>query len=75
MVVPSADALGKGDWNAGLFYENVANEVINDVVANYGLAQGFELGINRFRLSDEHDHQTLLNAKYRSCQRPPTTRR
>ncbi len=65
MVVPTADALGKGDWNAGFFYENVSNETINDVVVNYGIAQGFELGIDRFRLTDEDDHQTLLNAKYR----------
>lgn len=65
LVVPSADALGKGDWNAGFFYENVANGTINDVVVNYGLAQGLELGIDRFRLSDESDHRTLLNAKYR----------
>jgi hypothetical protein len=65
MVVPTADALGKGDWNAGFFYENVANETINDVVANYGIAQGFEFGIDRFRLNEDRDHQTLLNAKYR----------
>ena len=65
MVVPSADALGKGDWNAGFFYENVANGTINDIVANYGIAQGFELGVDRFRLNDERDHHTLLNAKYR----------
>lgn len=65
MVVPTADALGKGDWNAGFFYENVANETINDIVANYGFAQGFEFGIDRFRLTDETDTQTLLNTKYR----------
>jgi len=65
MVVPTADALGKGDWNAGFFYENVANETINDIVVNYGMAQGLELGIDRFRLTDERDNHTLLNAKYR----------
>ncbi|MHB9037669.1 MAG: hypothetical protein ACYC64_13485 [Armatimonadota bacterium] len=65
MIVPTADALGKGDWNAGLFYENVANGTINDVVANYGIAQGFEFGIDRFRLTNETDNHTLLNAKYR----------
>lgn len=65
IVVPTADALGKGDWNAGFFYENVANETINDVVANYGVSQGFEFGIDRFRLTDETDNHTLLNAKYR----------
>ncbi len=65
MVVPSADALGKGDWNAGFFYEDVASGTINDVVANYGIAQGLELGIDRFRLSDDTDNQTLVNAKYR----------
>ncbi len=65
MVVPTADALGKGDWNAGFFYENVANETVNDVVANYGVAQGFEVGIDRFRLTNETDNHTLINTKYR----------
>lgn len=74
MVVPSADALGKGEFNAGLFYENVANQTINDVVVNYGLAQGLEFGVDRFQLGSDSDgddgtfrsgHQTLLNAKYR----------
>jgi hypothetical protein len=65
MVVPSADALGKSEWNAGFFYENVANETINDIVANYGMAEGLEFGIDRFQLTDEHDNHTLLNAKYK----------
>lgn len=65
MVVPTADALGKGDWNAGFFFEDVSSDTINDVVANYGVAQGFEVGINRFRVNDDSDHHTLLNAKYR----------
>lgn len=65
MVVPTADALGKGEWNAGLFFEDVASETINDVVVNYGLAQGLEFGINRFRIDGDSDHRTLLNAKYR----------
>lgn len=73
MVVPSADALGKGEFNAGLFLENVANETINDVVVNYGMAQGLEFGIDRFQLRSDNEnhnvdrtgHQTFLNAKYR----------
>mgnify|MGYP001005951568 CR=1 FL=1 len=74
MVIPTADALGKGEWNAGLFLENVASETINDVVVNYGLARGLEFGIDRFQLhgddeDEEHHfdtgHRTLLNAKYR----------
>jgi hypothetical protein len=65
MVVPSADALGRGEWNAGLFLEDVDSGTINDVVVNYGLAQGLEFGIDRFRLNDDSDHRTLLNAKYR----------
>lgn len=65
MVVPTADALGKGDWNAGIFFENVDNQTINDYVINYGIAQGFEIDIDRFRLSDEKDAHTLLNAKYK----------
>ncbi len=65
MVVPSADALGKGDWNAGVFFEDVASGTINDIVANYGLAQGFEVGINRFDRDDDTDDHTLINAKYR----------
>ncbi|MCL5104666.1 MAG: YjbH domain-containing protein [Armatimonadetes bacterium] len=65
MVVPSADALGKGEWNAGFFFEDVASGTVNDIVANYGFAQGLEFGINRFRRDEESDHRTFLNAKYR----------
>ena len=65
MVVPSADALGRGDWNAGVFFEDVASGTVNDIVANYGIAQGFEVGINRFQRDDDSDDHTLINAKYR----------
>lgn len=68
IIVPTADALGKGDWNAGVFWEDITETgAITDVVANYGLAQGLEIGINRFRRAvddDDSDHQTLFNAKY-----------
>lgn len=65
IIIPTADALGKAEWNAGFFYEDVASGTVNDVVANYGIIQGLEFGVDRFRRSDENDHQTLLNAKYR----------
>jgi hypothetical protein len=65
MIIPSADALGKGEWNAGFFLEDVSSGTVNDIVANYGVAQGFEIGIDRFRRDDDSEHHTLLNAKYR----------
>lgn len=65
MVVPTGDALGKGDWNAGFFFEDVAGKTVNDVVVNYGIAQGFEVGVDVFRLDEDADRHTLLNAKYR----------
>lgn len=65
MIVPSADALGRGEWNAGIFFEDVASGTVNDIVANYGISQGFEVGINRFKRDDDSDDHTLINAKYR----------
>lgn len=64
-VVPTADALGKGDWNAGVFCEDVSSETINDYVGNYGIAQGFEVGLDRFRRNDNSENHTLINAKYK----------
>lgn len=65
IIIPNADALGKGEWDAGFFFEDVASGTVNDVVANYGFAEGFEFGIDRFKLNDNSDNHTLLNAKYR----------
>lgn len=65
MLIPTADALNKGDFNAGLFFEDVASGVINDMIANYGLADGLEVGLDRYRFSDDVDADTFINAKYR----------
>lgn len=71
MLVPTADALGKGDWNAGIFFEDVAEGTVNDWVANYGVANNVEIGIDRFRRDNRlfpeessGDSSTLINAKY-----------
>jgi hypothetical protein len=71
MIIPTGDALGKGDWNAGVFFEDVANGTVNDFVANYGISQGFEVGIDRFRLDDDSASHTLLNAKYKFMTETP----
>lgn len=52
IIIPTADALGKGEWNAGFFFENVASETVNDIVVNYGIAPGLEFGIDRFDIGD-----------------------
>lgn len=72
MIVPTADALGKGDWNAGVFAEDVSSGTVNDYVANYGIYQGLEIGVDRFRLNDESDSQTLLNVKYKFMSETPS---
>ena len=64
LIIPTADALNKGDFNVGLFSEDVS-DTINDYVANYGLADGLEIGINRRSPVDSDDRNTLFNAKYR----------
>ncbi len=64
LIVPTADALGKGDWNAGVFWEDVSSGTINSYVANYGFAQDVEIGFDKFRLNDNSLSKTLLNAKW-----------
>lgn len=66
MAIPTADALGRGDWDAGVFFESVADGTINDYVANYGIGDRFEVGFDRYRFNDtdRSDAKTLLNAKY-----------
>ena len=65
MNIPTADALSKSSWNAGAFTEDIGSDsIINDVVANYGISEGVEIGINRFRCDDDSQSDTLLNGKY-----------
>ena len=64
LIIPTGDALNKGDFNAGIFSEDVG-DTINDYIANYGLANGLEVGLNRRTPVDSDDHNTLFNAKYR----------
>ncbi len=65
MIVPSADALGRGDFNAGVFFEDVGSGTVNDYVFNYGITDGLEVGINRYRLDNDTTAGTWVNAKYR----------
>ncbi len=64
VVIPTADALGQGAWNAGIFFEDVSSGTVNDIIANYGIAPGLEVGFDRFRWDDDSDAKTLINAKY-----------
>ena len=70
MIIPTADALCQGNWNAGVFSEDVS-DTITDYVANYGISNGLEVGFDRFlRNTEFHGYadsdgaKTLLNAKY-----------
>ncbi len=70
MLVPTADALMQGEWNAGVFSENVSSETINSWIANYGLIDNLEVGFNRYDPGDDADDGTWINAKYeffRTC--------
>ena len=65
MLIPSADALCKGHFNAGVFFEDVGSGTVNDYNFNYGVADGLEVGINRYRQSNEYTAGTWVNGKYR----------
>ena len=65
MLIPTADALGRGDFNAGVFFEDVGSGVVNDFIFNYGVIDGLEVGIDRFRLDNDSSAETFLNGKYR----------
>jgi len=65
MIIPSADALGRGDFDAGVFFEDVGSGTVNDYVFNYGVADGLELGIDRYRKDNNTTAGTWVNAKYR----------
>lgn len=70
MLVPTADALMQGEWNAGVFSENVASETVNSWIANYGPIDNLEVGFNRYDPGDNGDSGTWINAKYeffRTC--------
>lgn len=84
MRIPTSDALGKGDFNAGVFVEDVGSGTANDYIVNYGIAPCFEVGFDRFNSGDSSDIffgengpdegiHTLLNAKYNFM--PETTAR
>jgi hypothetical protein len=69
MIVPTADANMKGEWSIGLWSEDVS-EVLSSYAATYGLLDNFEIGIDRFKPSENDDTSTLLNLKYeffRTC--------
>lgn len=72
MLIPTADALGEGDWNVGLMMEDITDDTtVNDVFANYGIAEGVEVGLNRFRFDDDSDADTIINGKYAFQQETP----
>lgn len=79
ILVPTADVLGAGSWDAGLFWEDVSEGTINDVVANFGVLPGLEVGLNRFKRDeplfpgDSTDTETFVNGKYAIL--PETTSR
>jgi hypothetical protein len=70
VLLPTADALMKGEWNAGVFSEAVSSETINSYIANYGVVDNLEVGFDRFRSDTDAKAGTLINLKYeffRTC--------
>jgi hypothetical protein len=62
---PTAEALGKGDYNAGAFALNLEEGSDSNLyAANLGLAEGLEVGFARWQPEDGSS-ETFLNAKYR----------
>lgn len=69
LLIPTGDALMKGEWNAGVFSESVS-DTLTSYYANYGLIDNLEVGFDRFRPNEDADTDTLLNLKYeffRTC--------
>ncbi len=64
LLIPTADALDRGEWNVGLFSEDVS-ENVTSYIATYGLDEGLEVGINSFEPIDNGDRETLFSGKYR----------
>ncbi len=65
MLIPTADALAKSDFNAGVFFEDVGSGVVNDFIFNYGVIDGLEVGIDRYRQDNNTSAETQINGKYR----------
>jgi len=71
LLVPTARSLDRGMWDAGLFVESVSEGTINDYVANYGVSNGLEVGLDVFRRDDKFEgfgptdgSKVLINGKY-----------
>lgn len=64
VVVPTADVLEEGDWDAGVMTEDIDDIDVNDIFVNYGIQEGLEVGINSFLPVEADDRETLVNAKY-----------
>lgn len=65
MRIPTADSLNKAQWNAGLFAEDLDDATVNDWIANYGVAEGLEVGLNFFKEDPDASTDVWLNGKYR----------
>lgn len=64
VVVPTADVLEEGDWDAGVMTEDIDELDANDIFLNYGAAQSLEVGINSALPVDFDERETLVNGKY-----------
>ena len=65
MNIPTADTLTKSSWNAGIFSEDLGSDsTVNDIVANYGIAEKLEVGLDIYKYNDHSGSNVLLNAKY-----------
>ena len=61
VIIPTADALDDGEYNFGVMTEDTGEFDANDLFANYGVANGLEIGFNSSQASPR---ETLINAKY-----------
>ena len=61
VVIPTADTLNSGEYNFGLMTEDTGEFDANDLFANYGAANGLEIGLNSNQASPR---ETLISAKY-----------
>jgi hypothetical protein len=65
LLVPTADALDREEYNAAFFTLNLEEGADESIfAANLGVSEGVEVGFARIRPEDEAS-ETILNAKYR----------
>jgi len=64
LLIPTADVLTQGDWNAAIFAINLEEGAdANNYCANLGVASTLEVGFVRVKPEDDSG-DTLLSAKY-----------